>query len=97
VSASVLDLSSLVPLDVYRLVQVVSATGRAVIVQEAPLTGGFGAEVAPRIHEEAFLRSTFPVLRVGAPDTPCPPGALQDHYLPSLDRLLDAARYSLRF
>ncbi len=97
VSAAVLDLRSIVPLDVDALVRAVGATGRAVVVQEAPLTGGFAAEVAATIQEEAFASLLAPVARVAAPDTPYPPGALEDHYLPNLERVLAAARSTLDF
>jgi len=97
VSVAVLDLRSIVPLDVEALVQAASATGKVVVVQEAPLTGGFGAEVAATIQEEAFMSLDAPVQRVTAPDTPYPPGALEDHYLPSPERVLAAARGILGF
>lgn len=97
VSAAVLDLRSIVPLDVDGLVRAVASTGRAVVVQEAPLTGGFGAEVAATVQEEAFGSLVAPVARVAAPDTPYPPGPLEDHYLPNLERVLAAARATLAF
>lgn len=97
VSASVLDLRSLVPLDVEGLVNSVIAAGRAVVVQEAPLTGGFGAEVVATLQQEAFMSLDAPVLRVASHDTPYPPGALEDYYLPSLNRVLAAARATLEF
>jgi pyruvate dehydrogenase E1 component beta subunit len=67
------------------------------VVQEAPLTGGFGAEVAATIQEEAFMSLDAPIQRVAAPDTPYPPGALEDHYMPSLERVLEAARAVLEY
>ena len=54
-SAAVLDLRTLVPLDVDGLINAVVSTGRAVVVHEAPLTGGFGAEISATLHEEAFM------------------------------------------
>ncbi len=96
-SVAVLDLRSIVPLDVDALVRAVSKTGKAVVVQEAPLTGGFGAEVAATILEETFTSLDAPVQRVAAPDTPYPPGALEDYYLPSSDRVLAAARKILNY
>ena len=66
---AVLDLRSIVPLDVDGLVRAVSATGKAVVVQEAPLTGGFGAEVVATIQEEAFMSLDAPVRRVASADT----------------------------
>ena len=92
ISASVLDLRTLVPLDVAGLVQAVTSTGRAVVVHEAPLTGGFGAEISATLHEEAFLSLDSPVIRVGGRDVPYPPGALEDAFLPTVPRIVGAAR-----
>jgi pyruvate dehydrogenase E1 component beta subunit len=92
VSAGVLDLRSLVPLDVAGLVDAVAATGRCVVVHEAPLTAGFGAEIAATLQEEAFFSLDAPIVRVAAHDTPYPPGGLEDLYLPSVERVVSAAR-----
>lgn len=97
ISASVLDLRSLIPLDVEGLVDAVAATGRAVVVHEAPFTGGFGAEIVATLQQEAFMSLDAPVLRVASHDTPYPPGGLEDHYLPSLDRVLAAVRTTVAF
>jgi len=94
-SVGVLDLRSLVPLDVDGLVRAVSATGKAVVVHEAPLSAGFGAEVVATLQREAFLSIDAPILRVTAPDVPYPPGGLEDHFLPSQSRILAAARATL--
>ena len=96
-SAAVLDLRSIVPLDVDGLIRAVSGTGKVVVVQEAPFTGGFGAEVAATIQEEAFMSLDAPVHRVASPDTPYPPGALEDYYLPSVDRVLAACHTTLEY
>lgn len=96
-SVAVLDLRSIVPLDVDGLVSAVSATGKAVVVQEAPLTGGFAAEVVATIQEEAFMSLDAPIRRVAAHDTPYPPGALEDFYLPSLDRVVQVAQSVLDY
>ena len=96
-SVAVLDLRSIVPLDVDGLVDKATSTGKVIVVQEAPLTAGFGAEVAATIQEEAFESLDAPVWRVAAPDTPYPPGALEDPYLPSLQRVLAAAREMLGY
>ncbi len=92
IEAGVLDLRSLVPLDVEGLVAEVSRSGRCVVVHEAPLSAGFGAEVAATLMEEAFYSLDAPVARVGAWDTPYPPGSMEAWYLPSVDRVLKAAR-----
>lgn len=96
-SVSVLDLRTLIPLDVEGLVNVVSKSGKAVVVHEAPLTGGFGAEIVATLQREAFMSLDAPVERVAAPDVPYPPGSLEDHFLPSVSRILAAARRTLEF
>lgn len=65
-------------------------TGRCVVVHEAPVYSGFGAELAARITEACFYHLEAPVLRVGGFSTPYPPSRLEEHYLPDLDRVLDA-------
>jgi pyruvate dehydrogenase E1 component beta subunit len=92
IAAAILDLRSLVPLDVEGLVAAVQETGKAVVVHEAPFTGGFGAEVVATLQQEAFYSLDAPVARVGSRDTPYPPGALEDFYLPAVDRVVAAAR-----
>ncbi len=89
---SVLDLRSLAPLDVEALGEVVRSTGRAVVVHEAPLTLGMGAEVVARIVEEAFDHLEAPVRRVTGWDVPYPPASLEQTYLPSVDRIAAAVR-----
>ncbi len=86
----VLDLRSLVPLDLEALAASVRKTGRAVVVHEAPMTAGFGAEVVARIVEDAFDYLEAPVLRVTGYDTPYPPATIEAHYLPSVERILAA-------
>jgi 2-oxoisovalerate dehydrogenase E1 component beta subunit len=89
-SVEVVDLRSLSPLDTETIVGSVQRTGRCVVAHEAPVTGGLGAEIAARVTEECFYRLEAPVLRVGAFSTPYPPSRLEEHYLPDLDRVLDA-------
>ncbi len=86
----VVDLRSLVPLDLHALAGSVRKTGRAVVVHEAPLTAGFGAEVVARIVEDAFDYLEAPVLRVTGYDTPYPPATIEAHYLPNVERILAA-------
>jgi pyruvate dehydrogenase E1 component beta subunit len=92
VGCAVLDLRSLVPLDVETIAGAVRATGRAIVVHEAPLTLGMGAEVVARIVEEAFDHLEAPVLRVTGPDVPYPPASLEQVYLPSVQRIAAAVR-----
>ncbi|MGE5132763.1 MAG: alpha-ketoacid dehydrogenase subunit beta [Gemmatimonadota bacterium] len=89
-SLEVIDLRSLLPVDFEAVLASVRRTGRCVVVHEAPVTGGLGAEIAARITEECFYQLEAPVLRVGAFSTPYPPSRLEEHYLPDLDRVLDA-------
>jgi len=97
IECSVLDLRSLVPLDVQALGDAVRATGRAVVVHEAPRTLGMGAEIVARIVEEAFDHLEAPVARVTGPDVPYPPASLEDHYLPSVERIADAVRATVAY
>jgi pyruvate dehydrogenase E1 component beta subunit len=90
ISCQVVDLRTLVPLDAEGLGQAVAATGRAVVVHEAPLTAGFGAEVVATIVEQAFWSLTAPVVRVAAPDAPYPIASLEALYVPSTGRVLEA-------
>ncbi len=92
IDAGVLDLRSLVPLDVEGLVAAVTKTGRAVVVHEAPMSAGFGAEVIATLQEEAFYSLDAPIARVTSWDTPYPPGSLEAWFLPSVDRVVKAAR-----
>ena len=95
-SVEVIDLRSLSPLDTETILASVRRTGRCVVVHEAPVTGGLGAEIAARVTEECFYQLEAPVLRVGGFATPYPPSRLEDHYLPDLDRVLDAVDRTLR-
>ncbi|MEU8042099.1 alpha-ketoacid dehydrogenase subunit beta [Streptosporangium sp. NPDC049078] len=96
-SLEVVDLRSLNPLDIAKVTESVRATGRCVVVHEAPVFNGFGAEVAARVTEECFYHLEAPVLRVGGPSTPYPPSRLEDHYLPDLDRVLHAVDRAFAF
>jgi pyruvate dehydrogenase E1 component beta subunit len=86
----VIDLRSMSPLDVPTVAASVRRTGRLVVVHEAPVFLGVGAELAARITEECFYSLEAPVLRVGGYHTPYPPSRLEEDYLPDLDRVLDA-------
>ncbi|QDZ13490.1 alpha-ketoacid dehydrogenase subunit beta [Humibacter ginsenosidimutans] len=90
VSVEVVDLRSLAPLDEEAITASVSKTGRLVIAHEAQRFGGLGAEIAAMVTERCFDTLLAPPLRVTGHDIPYPPSELEDHYLPDLDRLLDA-------
>jgi pyruvate dehydrogenase E1 component beta subunit len=90
-SVEVVDLRTIAPLDRATVVGSVSKTGRAVIVHEAVRTGGFGAEVAAVLAEEAFDHLNAPILRVTAPDTPVPfSPPLEKAYIPSAEKIVKA-------
>ncbi len=92
IDAAVIDLATLAPLDPRPILNSVAKTGRCVIVHEAPLTAGFGAEIAARIAEHALLSLLAPVRRVTGFDCVIPLARLEGHYLPSAERILTAAR-----
>ncbi len=96
-SVEVLDLRTLKPLDETALLASVAKTGRVVVVQEAPRTCGYAAEVAAVLAEKAILDLRGPVLRVTGYDVPYPYWSLEDAYLPSAGRVADAVRRLLEF
>jgi len=97
ISCEVVDIRSLRPLDEETILASVAKTGRVAIVHEAPRTAGFGAELAALIAEKALLSLQAPVLRVTGYDVPYPYWQLEDLYVPSVERVSDAARKLLEF
>jgi len=96
-SVEVLDLRTLKPLDEDALLESAAKTGRVVIVQEAPRTAGFGAELAAILAEKAILDLRGPVIRVTGYDVPYPYWQIEDAYMPSVERVTDAVRKLLEF
>lgn len=96
-SVEVIDLRSISPIDFDSLTASVRKTGRLVIAHEAPTFGGLGGEIAARVTEQAFYSLEAPVLRVGAFHMPYPPAAVEEHYVPDLDRVLDALDRSFTY
>ncbi|WUH92125.1 alpha-ketoacid dehydrogenase subunit beta [Streptomyces sp. NBC_00433] len=96
-SLEVVDLRSLSPIDFDTIQASVERTGRLVVVHEAPVFYGAGAEIAARITERCFYHLEAPVLRVGGFHAPYPPARLEEEYLPGLDRVLDAVDRALAF
>jgi pyruvate dehydrogenase E1 component beta subunit len=93
IEAEIVDLRTLKPLDMQTIAASVKKTHRAVIVHEACLTGGFGAELAARIQEDLFDYLKAPVKRVAAKDVPIPfSPALEDYVLPKVSDVVAAAR-----
>jgi pyruvate dehydrogenase E1 component beta subunit len=96
-SVEVLDVRSLKPLDEAALLASAAKTGRVVIVQEAPRVNGFAGELAAILAEKAILDLRGPVLRVTGFDVPYPYWKIEDAYMPSVDRVVDAARKLLEY
>ena len=96
-SVGVVDLRTISPLDVDTLRTVSAGSGRVVVVHEASTSFGIGAEIAAQITESCFYELEAPVLRVGAYDMPYPPAAVEDDFLPDVDRVLAAVDRSLNY
>ena len=90
ISAHVVDLRTLVPLDEEGLIAAVEKTGRCVIVHESPAAAGFGAEVIALVQEQAFYSLEAPLRRVTAPDGPYPTPAVEGFYIPTADLVVRA-------
>jgi len=97
ISLEVIDLRSLSPLDMDTVMASVRKTHRAVVVHEAPVFCGFGAEVAARISHDAFDLLEAPVARLGGLNAPYPPARYEKLYLPDVDRILQAADAALAY
>jgi len=96
-SAEILDIRSLKPLDEDALLAAAAKTGRVVIIQEAPRTAGYGAELAAILAEKAMLDLRGPVLRVTGSDVPYPYWQIEDAYMPSVERVVDAVDKLLEY
>jgi pyruvate dehydrogenase E1 component beta subunit len=96
-SVEVIDLRSLSPLDAATVTASVARTGRCVVAHEAPVYAGLGGEIAARVTEACFYHLEAPVLRVGGFATPYPVARAEDHYLPDLDRIMDAVDRAFSF
>ena len=97
VSAEVIDVATLKPLDAHTIVASVKKTGRCIVVHEAPLTGGFGGEIVARVAEGAFTSLLAPVERVSGYDTVIPLPRLEAHYFPNASRVAAAAQRAMAF
>ena len=95
ISAEVIDVATLTPLDFDTIAESVRKTGRCVIVQEAPKTAGFGAEIAARVAEECLYELLAPVERVSGYDIHTPLYRLEMKQLPSVARILEAAKRTI--
>ena len=97
ITATVIDVATLKPLDMATILAAVEKTGRCVIVHEAPLTAGFGAEIAARLAEHGLTSLLAPVQRVAGYDTVMPLPRLESRYMPGKARIVAAARRALEF
>jgi pyruvate dehydrogenase E1 component beta subunit len=97
ISADVIDVATLKPLDTAAILRSVERTGRCVIVHEAPLTGGFGGEIAACIAEHALFSLLAPIRRVTGFDCVMPLPRLEHYYMPSKTRIVAAAREAMSY
>lgn len=97
VSVEVIDLRTLMPLDIETIVESIKKTNRAIVVQEAQKTAGVAAEVIAQINEHAILHLEAPVIRVAAPDTVYAFGQIEDEWLPTPARVIDGINQVLHF
>ncbi len=95
ISAEVIDVATIKPLDFDTIHESVKKTGRCVIVHEAPRTAGFGAEIAAQLAEKAMFDLVAPVERVTGFDTHIPLYRLEMKYLPSVEKILAAVKRTL--
>ncbi|MEC5184115.1 2-oxoisovalerate dehydrogenase E1 component beta subunit [Cryobacterium sp. MP_3.1] len=97
ISLEVIDLRSISPIDYTPILESVHKTGHLVVAQEAAGFVSVGSEIAATVTERAFYSLEAPVLRVSGFDTPFPPAAVETHFLPSPDRVLEAVDRSLAY
>lgn len=97
IQAEVIDLRTISPMDENAFLESVRKTGRAVVVHEAPPTCGVGAEIIARINEKALLSLQAPVVRVTGFDVIVPLMKLENHYLPSPERILRGMKKVMNF
>jgi len=97
VSAEVIDVATLRPLDMDTILGSVARTGRCVIVHEAAFTGGFGAEIAARLADEGLMHLLAPVRRVTGFDTVIPLPRLEGYYFPDEERIYAETRKVLDY
>jgi len=97
ISVEVIDVATIKPLDADTIVASVVKTGRCIIAHEAPLTGGFGGEIAARLAKQAFTSLLAPIERVTGFDTVIPLPRLEEFYFPNADRIVVAAERALSY
>jgi pyruvate dehydrogenase E1 component beta subunit len=97
INCEVVDLRTLSPLDEETIKESFQKTGRAVVVHEAPKSGGLAGEIIATIQEDVLLYQEAPIKRVTGFDVPFPLYALEDYYLPEADRIEDGIRETVEF
>eukprot|EP00878_Enallax_costatus_P017967 GHUV01018893.1.p1 GENE.GHUV01018893.1~~GHUV01018893.1.p1 ORF type:complete len:156 (+),score=33.37 GHUV01018893.1:640-1107(+) len=96
ISCEVIDLRTLLPWDVTTVTASVKKTGRLLVSHEAPLTGGFGAELVAEMTRRCFLHLEAPPVRVCGADTPFPL-VFEPLYLPGVERIVEATKQTVNF
>lgn len=96
VSCELIDLQTLLPWDRDTVFESVRKTGRLLIAHEAPITGGFGAEIAATVQKECFLNLEAPIMRIGGLDTPFP-HVFETFYMPTKWKCFDAVKKLINF
>ncbi len=97
VTVEVIDLRTVMPIDIDTIVESIQKTNRAIVVQEAQRTAGAAAEIIAQINEKAILHLEAPVLRVAAPDTVVAFGQIEDEWLPNPKRVIEGLTKVLDF
>jgi len=97
ISAEVIDLASIKPIDKTTILSSIAKTGRCVIVSEAARSGGVASEIAAIIAEEGLMSLLAPVMRVTGYDTIMPLAKMEKYYMPSVDKIVTAANKVMEF
>ena len=97
ITVEIIDLRTLIPLDMELIVESIIKTNRAVVVQEAQRTSGAAAEIIAQINERAILKLEAPVMRITPPDTVYPFGLIEDQWLPTQGRIVTGLEKVLDF
>ena len=97
ISCEVIDVATLSPLDMDTILCSVNKTGRLIIIHEAPGNGGLGAEISASVAEKSLLALKAPIIRVTGYDTVMPYFRLEEHYMPNVQDIVDAATQALEY
>jgi pyruvate dehydrogenase E1 component beta subunit len=97
IEAEVIDVATLKPLDSATILKSVARTGRLVVVHEAPMTCGYGAEIAARVAGQGLTSLLAPIERVAGYDTVMPYPRTESFYMPSVNRIIQAVRRTVAY